>query len=151
MGKRIAGDKGTPQIIKYKELEVKTNSVIMLMIISVAVALSPLYFLHFKPIQPIQLSKKPSLEIMGMVRDSSNKIISEEAIVKFAKTNNEGVIIPLFETKVDYNGTFSYRLPEEEKESNASVIIEKSGYQVQSLTIGPSRVMIPILLSEKKG
>src|SRR5712692_8644122 len=79
-GRPMAGDKGS-QVIKYKGLELRTNALLMLLIVSAVVAVLPLGFNYYLSPPPEAAQKGSaaiqtnSLFIVGRVDDQEGKPI----------------------------------------------------------------------------
>jgi hypothetical protein len=107
-GKPIPGDAGDRQIVKYKDLELGTNSIMLILIISSLVAVSPLAlqaWLRSKtpPANP-NAPKESTIYISGELRDSTNS-------AKLAETPLTATIVVTkqkLRTKADQQGHFDF-------------------------------------------
>lgn len=141
-GKPIAGDQGAPQVIKYKGLEVRTNAIIMLMLVSVVVAVLPLGLLYYyAPKEPPEKAKKDvKLFITGRIEDESGKGL-RGATVTLTDPGGEAQV-----KSVDADGSFDFSLTVKDEEDRIKLRTEKPGYRPQHLIMGFNWVNFPSVL-----
>lgn len=148
-GKRIAGDRGEPQILKYKDLEFRTNSVLTLLIISAIVAVLPLGFLSFRPVTvPSQIiapaEQERSIYISGYVFDESQHAL-DQAKVSLFSVAEDGKEEKVSERLVGSDGAFDFSQPLDDKH-RLKLVTQKTGYRNQTLIMGVRDVTYPPLL-----
>jgi hypothetical protein len=150
-GKPIAGDKGDRQIVKYKALELQTNSIMLLLIVSVIVAVSPLAlhgWLRLKqPLSQKQGDGEATIYLQGELRDSS------DSAAKLAGTpltaTNTGTKETL-STLSDQEGHFDFDGIRITSAANRiRLVIDRDGYShFEKMSVANEQV-IPLTLSKK--
>jgi hypothetical protein len=147
-GKPIPGDRGNRQIIKYQDLELGVNSIMLLLIISTAVAVAPLalqYKLKLKP-PLVPPPKETRIFLSGNLKDSSD---STARLAETPLTATNVVTKENFKTKTDQEGHFDFDPIEVTPETNhIRLMIEKDGYSPVEKTIVADEQNIPITLSK---
>lgn len=155
-GKPIPGGGSSPQVIKYKNLEVRTNAIIMLMIVSVAVSVLPLGLqayvdLHRKP--PPVLSTVPAMPekttifVDGHVADESGEDM-EQAIVTATNTETQS---QLKEVRTDQSGAFDLPLKDVNRaRDRIRLVVQKEGYKPQTFILRAESVTIPAVLVRRE-
>lgn len=154
LGRKIPGDQGTPQVIRFKALEVRTNSVLMLFIVSVLVAALPLVLLYYRavPPSPVTVStpkdQRHPVFITGYVQDETGRPLGGTQVSLF-KLSPDGQSQLVSDQVVESDGSFnfSHRLAEEDR---IKVTTKKSGYANQSLILGVDSVNYPAILVRRK-
>lgn len=151
VGKRIPGDKGEPQIIKYKDLELRTSSIITILLVSVAVTALPLcllFYLEYKrTIQP----KPPTdyqLFLAGRIDDETGRPL-EGATAEITEIYPNGKTGKSEKKNVDTDGTFEFAVS---MEANNKLKLEthKEGYRKQKVILQLTGVNFPSVLIKKK-
>lgn len=144
-GKPMPGDRGSPQVIKYKGLEVRTSAIILLLAVSVVVAVLPLFLLarYPRPVTPPPLlAPRPPVKlwISGRVEDESGRGLS-------------GATVTLGDNKevkaVDGDGSFNFTVTLAEGE-RLKLRTEKQGYRPQNLVLGLDFVIFPATLVQSR-
>jgi hypothetical protein len=130
-GSKIPGDNGKPQIIKYKGVELQTNSIVMVLLISTIVTVLPFgltkYLDYKKTEQTIDLF------VTGRVEDEGGKAL-EGAVAKVTKLKLNGSAKVLFSKSVDSDGSFEFQFPLSGKDK-IKIETEKPNYRKQSVII----------------
>jgi len=147
LGRPIAGDSDKPQILRYKGLEVRTNSIIALLLVSAVVAVLPLSLLYLKPpthAVTIQEPTKPislKLYIIGRVDDESSRALSGAKVTLF-NVDGKSEIKP-----VENDGSFDFPAVTLNEGQTIKLKTEKDGYRPQHLILGVSSVNYPLVLA----
>jgi hypothetical protein len=149
-GKRIPGDRGDHQVIRYKDLELGVNSIMLLLIVSAAVAIAPLalqYKLKLAP-QPIAPPKEATIYLSGELKDSSD---SAAKLADTPLTATNVVTKATAQAKTDQEGHFDFEPIQITPEANRiKLSINREGYSpVEKLIVGNEQI-IPITLSKAK-
>jgi hypothetical protein len=151
-GKRLAGDKGGPQIIKYKGLELQTNSIITMLLVSVAVTVLPLILLSYLE------SKKPAATIspeayeiflVGRIEDESGRPL-EGAKAAVTEIKPDGKMQRLKEETVETDGNFNFQVRVGAGDK-LKLETHKEGYRKQTIILQLKGVNFPSVLVKKKG
>ena len=154
LGKKTVGERGSPQVIKFKELEVRTNSVLMLFIVSVVVAALPLLLLHYRPVPsgpPVStapLPEKHPLYITGYVHKPDGTPL-EGAQVELFKLGPDGSSQKSIEQFAESDGSFAMAqlLAQGDR---LKVTTTKPGYVNQTLILGIDSLNYPAVLVQKR-
>jgi hypothetical protein len=150
-GKPIAGSKGDRQIVKYKALELQTNSIMLLLIVSVLVAVSPLALHGWLRLKE-PLSKKPldgeaTIYLQGELRDSV------DPATKLAETPLTATNIGTRETvstQSDQEGHFDFDGIRITSQANRiRLVIDRDGYSRLEKMIVANEQVIPLTLTKK--
>jgi hypothetical protein len=149
-GKPIPGDTGDRQVVRYKDLELQTNSIMLLLIVSAIVAVSPLGlhgWLRLKQPPP----QKPNFEeasifLSGELRDSS------DSTTKLADTPLSATNIMTKETLTtlsDQEGHFDFDPIRITPAANRIRLrINREGYLPLERVIVANEQNIPVTLSK---
>lgn len=155
LGRKISGDSGEPQILKYKGVEVRTNSIITLLLVSVLVAVLPLGLFHFKPLPggKIEVSPKKAalnLWVMGRVEDESGAPVREATVTLSHVEPRSGALGLDGKSQVKTikaDGAFDFPAVPIDEEQGIRLTTEKEGYRSQTLILGISSVNYPLVLA----
>jgi hypothetical protein len=149
-GKRIAGDRGDHQLIKYKDLELRTNSIMLLLLVSVGVAVAPLALqvrLSLIPQAPTP-TREATIFLSGELRDNS------DSAAKLANTPLRATNVLTQETlntQTDQEGHFDFDPIRITPEANRiKLLIKRDGYSPVERVIVANEQNIPIMLSKIK-
>jgi len=152
-GKKSVGERGSPQVIKFKGLEVQTNSVLMLFIVSVVVAALPLVLQHFRPVPPAPTVSAPPPEkrplyITGYVEKADGSPLEGAKIVLFSLAA-DGTSQKISEQMAESDGSFamSHTLAQGDR---LRMVTAKAGYVNQTLILGIDSLTFPAVLVQKK-
>jgi hypothetical protein len=155
-GKAIPGSDNTPQVIKYKDFEVRTNSIIMLMIVSVAVSVMPLGLqayvdLHRKPPPLVAtasaMPEKTTIFVDGHVANESGEDM-EQALVTATNTETQS---QLKEVHTDQSGAFDLPLKDVNRaRDRIKLVVQKEGYKPQTFILRAESVTIPAVLVKRE-
>jgi hypothetical protein len=139
-GRPIPGDKGKAQELGFKGLKLKTNGVVMLLVVSVIVAVLPL------GLQAWLLSREPApsqpeplrIFVTGQVLDETGPVEGATVTVTNLKTSKPGEPpVPLHTVTTDGGGVFDLPpLPLEEGD-RYRVVASKEGFVEQVVYMGP--------------
>jgi len=153
-GKKSVGERGSPQVIRFKQLEVQTNSVLMLFIVSVVVAALPLLLAHYRPITPgASISPAPPPEkrplyITGYVQKPDGMPLEGAKIVLFTLAP-DGSSQKISEQTAESDGSFmmSHTLAQGDR---LRMVTAKAGYVNQTLILGIDSLTYPAVLVQKR-
>ncbi len=156
-GKKVSDDGKSMQKIKIKDMvEVSTNSLLMLILFMVLLAIAPLFFKYWKPDLGNYLSKEDvtrdyisradlSLEIYGSVMLDDHDF-------------GDNVSIQVIRRRTDINDTIRYetgqmgdflvKIPEISPEEKYTVIWSKQGYNSRKLILGFNQIPYPLVLNK---
>lgn len=153
LGKKSVGEPGSPQVIKFKDLEFKTNSALMLLVVSVVVAALPLLLQHYRPIPscpPVSVvpPEKHDLFITGYVQKSDGTFL-EGAKVSLYKITPDGGQENIRERVAESDGSFDFQLALSQGD-RLKLITSKTGYVNQTLLLGVDSLTYPAVLVQKK-
>jgi len=152
-GQRIPGDQGDRQVIKYKDLELGVNSIMLLLIISTAVAVSPLALQYkLKIAAEDKLSSQPpkqqeaTIYLSGELKDSSD---STARLGDTPLTATNVLTNVTFKTQTDQEGHFDFDPIRITPEANRiKLLIKRDGYAPVEKVIVANEQNIPIALSK---
>ena len=155
LGRRISGDSGEPQILKYKGVEVRTNSIVTLLLVSVVVAVLPLALFHFKPLPAEYPPEGPSkkglnLWIMGRVEDELGAAVREAKVTLShvePKSGTSGLDDKPVVRTIKADGAFDFPAVPIDDEQGIRLTTEKEGYKSQTLILGVSQVNYSLVLA----
>jgi hypothetical protein len=145
-GKRIPGDSGKPSVIKYKDLELTTNTLIMVLVVSAIVTVLPFAintYLEKSPGRPETID----LFLTGRVEDESGMAI-EGAVAKVTNIGLDGKTVELFSKKIESDGNFEFPVHLTRK-ARIKLETEKPNYRKQSVIIQLEGVNFPSVLVRK--
>ena len=162
LGKRIQGTSGKQQL-SFKGLEMRTDSVILLICISVFAAIVPLYFqysLHLKS-DPAEVERlradltkaeegETRFTVNGYVTDGVSRQPLAGARIRVVRIT---VIPPKDVTTIgptDDQGSFGQALAFEGPSDQLKLVAEKDGYSSQEIVISRNWVTFPPVLSKKR-
>jgi hypothetical protein len=155
-GKAIPGSGSSPQVIKYKDFEVRTNAIIMLMIVSVAVSVMPLglqaYVDLHRKLPPVvaaapAIPEKTTIFVDGHVADESGADM-EQAIVTATNTDTQS---QLKEVQTDQSGAFDLPLKDVSRtRDRIKLVVRKEGYKPQTFILRAESVTIPAVLVKRE-
>ena len=153
LGTKSVGERGY-QVITYKDFKLETNSVLMLLIISVLVAALPLLLLHYRPLPsspsvsaPPPPEKRP-LYITGYVHKPDGTPL-EGAQVELFKLGPDGSSQKIIEQLAESDGSFAMSQPLGEGD-RLKVTTTKPGYVNQTLIVGVDSLNYPAVLVQKR-
>jgi hypothetical protein len=152
IGEKSVGEPGSPQTIKFKDLEVKTNSVLMLLIVSVVVAALPLVLLHYRPVPPVPattLPEKRQLYITGYVHRPDGTPL-EGARVVLLRLTPDGHQEQLNEQLAESDGFFEIPPQSLGQGDRLKLITSKTRYVNQTLILGVDSLTYPAVLVQKR-
>jgi len=147
-GKRIPGDAGERQVVKYKDLELGVNSIMLLLIVSSAVAVSPLALQYELKVKPPVVVAPPEATIFlsGELRDSSDPA-AKLADTPLTATNVLSNVT--LNTRTDQEGHFDFDPMQITPEANRiKLLISRDGYSPVEKVIVANEQNIPIILSK---
>jgi hypothetical protein len=155
LGKKSVGEEGSPQVIKFKEFEVKTNSVLMLLIVSVVVAALPLVLLHYRPVQscpPVSAAapqpEKRQLYITGYVHKPDGNPF-EGAEVVLSKVTPDGHPEQVSTQIAGSDGFFEMPQQLLSQGDRLKLVTTKAGYVNQTVILGVDSLNYPAVLVEQ--
>jgi hypothetical protein len=141
-GQPIPGDRGAPQVIKYRGLEVRTSAIVMLLGVSVIVAVLPLVLLYYgpEPDRSAKVEARRKLFIVGRVEDESGRglVGARVTLTKPDGTKEE--------TPIEADGAFDFELTMGQPDARLKLRTEKQGYRPQHLILGLNWVNFPSVL-----
>jgi len=144
-GRPMAGDRGS-QVIKYKGLELRTNALLMLLIVSVVVAVLPLGLNYYLSPSAEQMQKAAaavpsSLFIVGRIDDQEGKPIEGARVTLLDIDGHE-----LDHSNVGGDGSFAFERHLKGPGYRIKLRTEKDGYRPQNLILGVNDVNFPSVL-----
>jgi hypothetical protein len=144
-GKRIPGDSGKPSVIKYKDLELTTNTLIMVLVVSAIVTVLPFAINTYleKPDRPEAID----LFLTGRVEDESGLAI-EGAVAKVTHIGLDGKTVELFSKNIESDGNFEFPI-HLTRDAKIKLETEKPNYRKQSVIIQLEAVNFPSVLVKK--
>ena len=147
-GKPMPGDHGARQVIRYKEVELQTNSIMLLLLVSAAVALAPLalqYKLKQKS-QPAESPQEATIYLSGELKDNADPT-AKLADTPLTATNV--VTKASLDTRTDQEGHFDFDPMRITPAANRiKLLIKRDGYSPFEKTIVANEQNIPITLSK---
>jgi len=155
-GKKTVGERGTPQVIRFKDLEVRTNSVLMLFIVSAVVAALPLVLIHrfflFTTVttetKPEPRAEKHPLYITGYAHKPDGTPLEGTRILLF-KLGRDGSSERVAEMLAESDGSFATSQFIDE-EHRLKVSATMPGYVNQTLILGVDSLEYPPVLVQKR-
>ncbi len=151
-GKRLPGDKGKAQVIKFKQLEIRTNAVITLLIVSVVVAVAPLAMLFYTSKEGEGFDKQGKFFIVGRVEDESGRSL-EGATAKVVQVDRNGKAVPIEEKTIGTDGAFDFKVSLDTMmgDNNIRLETDKPGYRKQTIIMQLKQLNVPAVLIKSKG
>lgn len=150
-GSRIPGDKGGHQVIKYKGLELRTNSIITILLISAIVTVLPLSLLFY--MERYKSSSIKSTEIIelflsGQIADESGRGL-KGATARIIELDLNGTEREVKTQTVGPDGSFLLPVS---LTANKSIKLEtdKPGYRKQTVILYIKGVTFPSVLIKEK-
>lgn len=147
-GKPMPGDRGEGQVVKYKDLELRTNSIMLLLIVSAVVAVAPLalqFKLKLKP-QPAPPLQEATIFLSGELKDDS------DPTARLADTPLSAINVltnVTLNTRTDQEGHFDFDPIRITPEANRiKLLIQREGYSPVERMIVANEQNIPIRLSK---
>lgn len=142
-GKRIPGDTGSNQELEYKGFKMRTNAVVMLLIVSAVVMVLPLslqaWLVSHPPVTPPAPSQPQEIYITGQVLDTKGSVEGAKVTVVNMKDAKPGdQLSPLDERMTDGNGAFEFPALPFGKGDRYKVVAAKEGHIEQYFYMGPS-------------
>ena len=132
LGKRLAGERGARQIIKYKGLELRTSSLVTVLMVAVAVTLAPLGGLFW-----LESHKAEALQVfvVGRIEDESGKGLKGATATLSEINVSAGDSKVLNSVPVESDGSFGLtgRL---EPGKRLKLETAKPGYRKQTVILG---------------
>jgi hypothetical protein len=150
-GKPIPGDTGNRQVVKYKDLELRTNSIMLILIVSAIVAVSPLalqVWLKLKTSTSGNLNppEEATIFLSGELRDSS------DSAAKLAETPLKATNVVTKETlttRTDQEGHFDFDPIRITPAANRiRLVVNREGYAPLEKVIVANEQNIPVALSK---
>jgi hypothetical protein len=149
LGKRIAGERGMRQTIKYKGLELRTSSLVTVLLVAAAITLTPLSGLFWLHGRQADVQQVYELFVVGRIEDESGKGL------KGAKAKLSEIVVGSGDSKVvsevpvESDGSFNMtaRL---EHGRRLKLETTKSGYRQQTVIIGTGEVNFPSVLVKEE-
>lgn len=135
LGKKV-GEGNSPQMIKLKNIELKTNSVITLLIITAAFALGPLALSYMYPDVENYVSReklhKDYIPLDGLVLTIRGNVIGESNAVNNVNVKVKRTIgsnITELTDSTDQMGFFAIDLDNVKPKERYELLLKKDGYQ----------------------
>jgi hypothetical protein len=154
MGKKLVKGKDDPQEIEFKGLKLRTNSMIMLLLVSVIVAVSPLLLMAYIQTHPGNTTDTKSTSttmdtifVVGQVNDGAGKALGG-ATIKAINTDKNEII---GEKTTEDDGTFEMKLQFNRNKDRIKLITEKGGYRKYTIVLGTEQVSYPSVLIRQGG
>ncbi len=146
-GKRIPGERGSPQEIEYKGFKIKANIVTMLFLVSVVVLLLPF---SLKMWEKKQKPKDAFLYIKGQVLGAAGPL--DNARVEIIKTIPGQKDNVLFTRVTDKSGVFDFEPLPYDPNVRYKLLTSKDGHIDQNFYVGPQGVVDiwPVLTAEPR-
>jgi hypothetical protein len=150
-GQPIAGDTGDRQIVKYRDLELQTNSIILVLIVAAIVAVSPLalqFWLRLKvpPTQTVKAPEEATVYLSGDLRDSS------DSTARLAETTLKAINVVTKEAltaKTDQQGHFEFEpIRITPAARRIRLVVNREGYLPLEKIIVADEQNVPIALSK---
>jgi hypothetical protein len=150
-GQPIAGDTGDRQIVKYKDLELQTNSIMLVLIVAAIVAVSPLALqvwlkLKVTPTGTLKAPEEATIFLSGELRDSS------DSAARLAETPLKAINVVTKETltaQTDQQGHFDFDPIRITPASNRiRLVVNRDGYSPLEKIIVANEQNIPMALSK---
>jgi len=148
-GRPIPGDRGGRQIVKYGELELQTNSIMLLLIISVVMAGLPLGLQSWLKMKQLPLSSddKAIIFLSGELRDSSD---ANAKLTDTPLTAINMITKAQTTTRSDQEGHFDFEPIQITPSANRiRLIIQREGYSPREMVVVANEHRIPVTLSKK--
>ena len=146
-GKRIPGDTGERQIVKYRDLELQTNSIMLFLIVSAFVAVAPMWLqvkLKMQPPPPPQ--PEATIFLSGELRDSSD---STTKLSNTPLTATNPQTKQTLTAQTDQEGHFDFDAIRITPEANRiKLVIKREGYSPLEKVIVANEQNIPVTLSK---
>jgi hypothetical protein len=154
LGKKSVGEPGSPQVIKFKDLEFKTNSALMLLVVSVIVAALPLVLQHYRPLPscpPVSVAppEKHELFITGYVLKPDGTPF-EGAQVTLTRLTPDGRKENVDEQLAGSDGAFDFPQLPLGQGDKLKLITSRPGYVNQTLILGIDSLTYPAVLVQRK-
>lgn len=147
-GKRIPGDKGGPQIIKYKGLELRTSSIITILLVSVAVTVLPLFLLSYLEYKKPESPSVYDLFLTGRIDDESGRPL-EGATATITEIQPDGKTNQPQKKMVEADGNFDFAV-RVGADNKVKLETFKEGYRKQTVILQWKAVTFPSVLVKKK-
>jgi hypothetical protein len=146
-GKPMPGDRGDGQVVKYKDLELRTNSIMLLLIVSAVVAVVPLALAVKLKLEPQPAPPQEAIIFLsGELRDDSDPT-ARLADTPLSATNVLTNVI--FNTRTDQEGHFDFDPIRITPEANRiKLLIKREGYSQVERVIVANEQNIAIKLSK---
>ena len=150
-GQRIAGDTGERQIVKYKDLELQTNSIMLVLIVAAIVAVLPLALqawlkLKVIPTEAMRAPETATIFLSGELRDSL------DATARLAETPLKAINLITKETlaaQTDQQGHFDFDPIRITPAANRiKLVVNREGYSPLEKIIVANEQNIPVVLSK---
>jgi len=145
-GKRIPGDRGDRQVVKYKNLELGVNLIMLLLIVSATVAVAPLALQYKLKLSPQPAAKEATIYLSGELKDSS------DSAAKLADTPLTAINVVTNATvnaRTDQEGHFDFDPMNITPEANRiKLSIKRNGYSPVEKVIVANEQNVPITLSK---
>lgn len=147
LGKKVGESGGRKQQIKIGEwVNVGTNSVLALVIITAAVALAPLALTFWKPF--VVADAYSRILITGMVLDE-HQSPADNVDINIIRSYDGSYDTIRWTTGMQ--GNFTIPLKNAKPDENYEIICSKTGYQITRVSFGFNVIPFPITLLKKGG
>lgn len=134
LGKKV-GDSNNPQYIKLKGIEIKTNSVVTLLIITAVISLTPIGLSYWKPGLDDYVSRKTIetdyIPLEGLSLTIRGNVIDERGWaddVKIKVSRSLGEISSVTDSETDQMGFFVIDLANVKPKERYELYLKKEGY-----------------------
>lgn len=164
MGTRVAGDRKSDQELEFKGFKVRTNSVVMLLVVSVVVAVLPLLMQGWLASRlPVKTDAKeahdaspatpPRIYITGQVLDANGPVEGATVSVTNMRALGSNETRPAIEPRVtSSSGTFDFNDLAFTAGDRYKVVVAKPNHVEQFFYIGPGgAVDVRAVLVNRKG
>ncbi len=160
LGKKIGGDDKTPQKVKVgKYVEISTNAVLMLVLITACFAMAPLALTFWKPdlsnyVHKSDLAKNYlaiddlSMIVHGVVLDQEKRFADSVDIVVI---RGEAQQSDTLHDMTDEQGMFYIELHEARPMEKYSIIWQKPGYSERRVSFRFNEIAYPLVLEKEGG
>jgi hypothetical protein len=142
-GQPIAGDTGERQIVKYKDLELQTTSIVLVLIVAASVAVLPLALQAWLK---LKVTPEAAIFLSGELRDSS------DATARLEATPLKAINVVTKETltsKTDQQGHFDFDPIRITPAANRiKLVVSREGYLPLEKIIVANEQNIPVALSK---
>lgn len=147
LGKKV-GEKGQQKISVSKYIEVNTNSVLTLVLITACIALAPIALTYWKPDLSNYIDKNEidknylalkdlTIEVYGSVKYDNGKWAKDVKIELIRNYNN---FSDTLDQRTGEQGNYFIEISKAKPKENYTIIFDQSGYAQQKLNFGFNRI-----------